>query len=132
MFERPVALWLLLALALVAIPGALAVARGSKPFAASISTVLRIATFVALVLMLAGVNETEGQVLDEVPAMSQAGIRIFTAAPPPSAIARVAISSFEAPAVVRAETSFALHLDIDSEARSRVDAQISLSSDGTP
>jgi Ca-activated chloride channel homolog len=82
-------------------------------------------------LLLTDGNETEGQVLDEVPAMSQAGIRIFTAAPPPSAIARVAIASFEAPAVVRAETSFALHLDVQSEARAPVNAEISLSSDGT-
>jgi len=82
-------------------------------------------------LLLTDGNETEGQVLDEVPAMSLAGIRIFTAAPPPSALARVAIASFEAPAVVRAETSFALHLDVQSEARAPVNAEISLSSDGT-
>ncbi len=81
-----------------------------------------------LVLLTDG-NETEGQVLDEVPAMTQADVRIFTAAPPPSAIARVAITSFEAPEVVRAETSFALHMDIQSEARVPVAAQISLSSD---
>jgi Ca-activated chloride channel homolog len=83
-----------------------------------------------LVLLTDG-NETEGEVLDEVPAMAEAGVRIFTAAPPPSAIARVAITSFDAPAVVRAESSFALHLDIQSEARVPVAAQISLSSDGT-
>jgi Mg-chelatase subunit ChlD/uncharacterized membrane protein len=83
-----------------------------------------------LVLLTDG-NETEGQVLDEVPAMSQAGVRIFTAAPPPSEIARVAITSFEAPDVIRAETSFALHLDVQSEARMPVPAQISLSSDGS-
>jgi Mg-chelatase subunit ChlD/uncharacterized membrane protein len=82
-----------------------------------------------LVLLTDG-NETEGQVLDEVPAMAQAGIRIFTAAPPPSAIARVAITSFQAPAVVRADTSFALHLDVENEARVPVGAQISLSADG--
>jgi len=82
-------------------------------------------------LLLTDGNETEGQVLDEVPAMTQAGVRIFTAAPPPSAIARVAITLFEGPAVVRAETSFALHLDIQSEAPVPVSAQISLSSDGT-
>jgi Ca-activated chloride channel family protein len=82
-------------------------------------------------IILTDGNETEGQVLDEVPAMTQAGIRVFTTAPPPSAIARVAITSFEAPAVVRAETSFALHLDIDSEAQAPVGAQISLSTDGS-
>jgi Ca-activated chloride channel homolog len=83
-----------------------------------------------LVLLTDG-NETEGQVLDEVPATAQAGIRIFTVAPPPSAIARVAITSFQAPTVVRAYTSFALHLDIESEARFPVGAQISLSTDGS-
>jgi Mg-chelatase subunit ChlD/uncharacterized membrane protein len=83
-----------------------------------------------LVLLSDG-NETQGQVLDEVPAMTQAGVRIFTAAPPPSAIARVAITSFDAPKVARAETSFALHMDVQSEARTPVAAQISLSSDGT-
>lgn len=81
-----------------------------------------------LVLLTDG-NETEGQVLDEVPVMSQAGVRIFTAAPPPSEIARVAITSFEAPEVIRAETSFALRLDVQSEARMPVPAQISLSID---
>jgi Mg-chelatase subunit ChlD/uncharacterized membrane protein len=239
MFERPIVLWLLLASPLVVAPGVLAAVRGSKAFAAAISTTSRLAAFTALVLMLAGLripvraaarrmamviavdqsrsiapdqaawmqeriseirhhistldrvavigfgrdagllaalqdprmpvlkvasidpdatdlagalttalgifpdneekrlvlltdgNETEGQVLDEVPAMTQAGVRIFTAAPPPSAIARVAITSFEAPEVVRAETSFALHLDVQSEARVPVAAQISLSSDGT-
>ncbi|HJU09867.1 MAG TPA: VWA domain-containing protein, partial [Candidatus Binataceae bacterium] len=82
-------------------------------------------------LLLSDGNETEGQVLDEVPALAQAGVRIFTAAPPPSSIARVAITSFEAPAVVRADTSFALHLNVGNEARVPVKAQISLSSDGT-
>jgi Mg-chelatase subunit ChlD/uncharacterized membrane protein len=82
-----------------------------------------------LVLLTDG-NETEGQVVEELPAMSQAGVRVFTAAPPPSALARVAITSFEAPAVVRAETSFALHLDVESEAPVPVGAQIILSSDG--
>ena len=84
-----------------------------------------------LVLLTDG-NETEGQVLDELPAMTQAGVRIFTAAPPPSAIARVAITSFEAPEVVRSDTSFALHLDVQSEAPVPVAARISLSSDSTP
>ncbi len=237
MFERPLVLWLLLASPLVAAPGLLAIARGSKVLAAAISTVTRLATFAALVLMLAGLripvraaarrmamviavdqsrsiapdqaawmqrriteirrrvspldrvaivgfgrdagllaplqdprmpalnvarvdpdgtdlagalttalgifpdteekrlvlltdgNETEGQVLDELPAMAQAGVGIFTAAPPPSAIARIAITSFEAPEVVRAETSFALHLDIQSEAPTPVQTQLSLSSD---
>ncbi len=83
-----------------------------------------------LVLLTDG-NETAGQILDELPAMTQAGVRIFTAAPPPSAIARVAITSFQAPEVVRADTSFALHLDVQNEARVPVSAQIRLSSDTT-
>jgi Ca-activated chloride channel homolog len=239
MFERPIALWLLVAIPLVAAPGVLALVRGGRSSATVISTTLRLITFTLLVVMLAGLrvpvraaaqrmalvvavdqsrsiapdqaewmqhrvaeirhilspldriaiigfgrdagllaplqnprmpaqhrtnidpngtelagalttalavfpddeekrlvlltdgNETEGEVLDEVPAMAQAGVRIFTAVPPPSAIARVAIISFEAPAVVRAETSFALHLDIQSEARVPVNTRISLSSDGT-
>jgi Mg-chelatase subunit ChlD/uncharacterized membrane protein len=241
MFERPMFLWLLLASLPSVMPLILAVARGSRIFITSISTIARLAAFAALVLMLAGLrvpirvaarrmamvvavdesrsiapdqaswmrhrvgeirrslspldriavigfgrdasllaplqnpmvsapvqnpvavdpdgtdlagalttalgifpdneekrlvvmtdgNETEEHVLDEVPAMTQAGVRVFTVVPPPSAIARVAITAFEAPAVVRAQTSFALHLDIESEARAPVGAQISLSSDGT-
>ncbi len=84
-----------------------------------------------LVLLTDG-NQTQGEVLDELPAMSQAGVRIFTASPPPSAIPRVAITSFQAPSTVRAETSFAVHLDIENEARAPVNGQIRLSNDGTP
>ncbi|MBV8771625.1 MAG: VWA domain-containing protein [Deltaproteobacteria bacterium] len=238
MFERPIFLWLLLALPLVGAPAILALIRGGKPSTSVISAASRVTTFAVLVLILAGLripvrasarrmamvialdqsrsiapdqsgwmrqrvaeirrrlsprdriavlgfgrdaslmtplqdprmtarnlpnvdpnatdlagalttalgifpdneekrlivltdgNETQGRVLDEVPEMAQAGVRIFTDAPPPSGIARVAITSFQAPAVVRAETSFALHLDIDSEAKTPVGAQISLSTDG--
>jgi Mg-chelatase subunit ChlD/uncharacterized membrane protein len=239
MFERPLLLWLLLAIPLVALPAILALVRGGRWFTTLLAAVLRLVTFALLVLMLAGLripmraaarrmatviavdqsrsiapdqttwiqhqvaeirrslsprdrlaligfgrdaslltplqdprmparntaevdpdatdlagalttalgifpeneekrlvlltdgNETEGQVLDELPAMAQAGVRIFTGAPPPSAIARVAITSFQAPSVVRADTSFALHLDIESEARVPVGAEIRLSTDGS-
>jgi Ca-activated chloride channel homolog len=83
-----------------------------------------------LVLLSDG-NETQEQAVDELPALAEEGVRVFTAAPPPSAIARVAITAFEAPDVVRAQTSFALRLDIESESQNTVPARISLSTDGT-
>jgi len=205
MFERPVLLWLLIAAPLAAGPGVLTIVRGSKPLAGMLSAFSRLATFAALVLMLAGLripvraaahrmalvlavdvsrsiapdqqawmrrqvteisnaasprdqvavlgfgrdarllsppeeprmslrnfggvdpngtdiggalttalgifpradekrlvlltdgNETQGRVLDELPAMTQEGVRVFTAAPPPSAFPRVAITAFDAP-----------------------------------
>ncbi|HKV56383.1 MAG TPA: VWA domain-containing protein [Candidatus Binataceae bacterium] len=238
MFDRPILLWLLLAAPLVVAPGLLAARGGGKPIGGLISGSLRLATFVALVLMLAGLrvpfraaanqmatviavdesrsiapdqaqsmraqideirrasgirdrvavvgfgrdarlltplqdprlpipsfegvdpdgtdiagalttaegifpsaaekrlvlltdgNETQGNVLDELPALAQDGVRIFTVMPPPSAVARVAITAFDAPGVVRAQTSFALRLDIQSEASRPVEANIDLSGDG--
>jgi Ca-activated chloride channel family protein len=82
-----------------------------------------------LVLLSDG-NETQGDVLTELPAMSQAGVRIFTTSPPPSAIPRISISAFQTPSTVRAGTSFAIHLDIESEAKVPVGGQIRLSNDG--
>jgi Mg-chelatase subunit ChlD len=79
-----------------------------------------------LVLLTDG-DETEGQAADELPAMSEEGVRIFTAAPPPPAVARVAVTDFKAPGVVRAQTSFALGLDIESEAPKPAEAAINLS-----
>jgi Ca-activated chloride channel family protein len=82
-----------------------------------------------LVLLSDGV-ETENSALDELPALAEAGVRIFTAAPPPSASARIALTNFAAPSTVRAETSFALHLDVASEAAQPVEAHIRLFGDG--
>src|SRR5260370_37709819 len=53
MFERPLLLWLLIAAPLVAAPGLIAM-RGDRWFGAASSTALRLVTFVALVMMLAG------------------------------------------------------------------------------
>src|SRR5260370_42251127 len=53
MFERPLLLWLLIAAPLVAAPGLIA-RRGDRWFGAAFSTALRLVTFVALVMMLAG------------------------------------------------------------------------------
>jgi Mg-chelatase subunit ChlD len=82
-----------------------------------------------LVLLSDGV-ETENRAAGELPALTEAGVHIYTAAPPPSAIPRVALTGFEAPATVHAETRFALHLDIASEASKPVDAHIRLYGDG--
>jgi Ca-activated chloride channel homolog len=78
-----------------------------------------------LVLLTDGV-ETANSALDELPSMAEADVRIFTAAPPPSAVPRVALTGFDAPSPVHAQTSFALHLDIASEASHPVDAHIQL------
>ncbi len=237
MFERPLLLWLLAAAPLVAFPGVLAMRTG-RPWAGALSAVLRMGVFVALVLMLAGMQlpyraaahrmtvvaaidqsqsiapdqrqwmrrevtaighamdprdrlviigfgrdaqllaplgdprvvrlsapkidtgatdiasalttaaglfppadekrlvllsdgvETENRAASELPALAEAGVHIYTAAPPPSAIPRVALTGFEAPETVHAETRFALHLDIASEAKNPVDAHIRLYGDG--
>ena len=82
-----------------------------------------------LVLLSDGV-ETENSARDELPALADAGVRVFTAAPPPSVVARVALTGFDAPSSVHAETSFALHLDIANEATHPIDAHIGLFGEG--
>jgi Ca-activated chloride channel homolog len=82
-----------------------------------------------LVLLSDGV-ETANSAIDELPALTEAGVRVFTAAPPPSAVARIALTGFDAPSTVHAQTSFALHLDIASEASHPVDAHIRLYGEG--
>ena len=64
--------------------------------------------------------------------MTDDGVRIFTAEPPRATVARVSLTNFEAPDVARAETSFALDLDIESEAQVPVQAEVMLSSDNVP
>ena len=81
-------------------------------------------------LILSDGDETVGHALDELPAVAQQGIRIFTAAPPPPAAARVSLTNFQAPATVRADTSFAFHLDIENEAAHQVSARLKLSGAG--
>ena len=78
-----------------------------------------------LILLSDGV-ETENSALDELPALADSEVRIYSSAPPPSASARIALTSFTAPSSVHAATSFALHLDIASEATNPVDAHIRL------
>lgn len=81
------------------------------------------------VILLSDGVETADSASDELPALADAGIRVYTAAPPPSTSARIALTGFAAPATVHAQTSFALHLDIASEASQPVDAHIRLYSD---
>jgi Ca-activated chloride channel family protein len=78
-----------------------------------------------LILLSDGV-ETESSAIDDLPALADSGVRIYSSAPPPSASARIALTNFAAPSTVHAETSFALHLDIASEAGHPVDAHIRL------
>jgi Mg-chelatase subunit ChlD len=82
-------------------------------------------------LILSDGDETTGHALDELPGAAQQGIRIFTMAPPPPAAARIALTDFQAPEAVRADTSFALHLGIENEAARTVSARVKLSGAGT-
>jgi hypothetical protein len=81
-------------------------------------------------ILLSDGNETQGSARDELPALAEDGVRVYSAAPPLPSSARVALSNFEAPTVVHAGASFALRLDLDSEASAPVDAQVKLLSDG--
>jgi Ca-activated chloride channel homolog len=109
---------------------------GADPGATDISGALTTAAGIfppidekRLVLLSDGV-ETENSAIDELPALADAGVHIYTAAPPPSAVARIAVTGFTAPSTVHAQTSFALHLDIASEAPRPVDAHIRLYGEG--
>jgi Ca-activated chloride channel family protein len=84
-----------------------------------------------LILLSDGV-ETENSAIDELPALAETGVRVFTSAPPPSSTSRIALTSFAAPSTVHAETSFALHFDIASEASHTVDAHIRLYDENKP
>src|SRR5690349_8936813 len=53
MFERPLLLWLLAAVPLMAVPGVSAI-RAGRPFAGAISAASRMGVFASLVLILAG------------------------------------------------------------------------------
>jgi Ca-activated chloride channel family protein len=82
------------------------------------------------VYLLTDGNQTVGDAQSAAASLAEAGIRIFTAAPPPSANARVALVKFAAPAAVHAGESFALNLELDSEAPHPVAARIALAADG--
>jgi Ca-activated chloride channel family protein len=110
-------------------------AAGADPGATDIAGALTTAAGVfppadekRLVLLTDGV-ETANSALDELPSLAEADVRVFTAEPPPSAVPRVALTRFEAPSTVHAQTSFALHLDIASEASHPVDAHLRLYSE---
>lgn len=82
------------------------------------------------ILLLSDGVETQGDALGEVQSLNDAGVEVFTKAPPPSAESRVAITSFTAPDVVRANLSFALQLSVESEAPRPAPALIKLFLDG--
>jgi len=80
------------------------------------------------IVLLTDGNETDGDARAELPALVEQQARLYTEAPPPSAAGRVAIVDFEAPSPVRAHASFALRLDVLSEARAPAVARVRLTS----
>jgi Mg-chelatase subunit ChlD len=83
------------------------------------------------ILLLSDGNETEDSAMTEVPAMREDGVRIFAAAPPPSATERIAVTNFYSPDAVRADQRFAFRIDVESEAQSPVTATLKLYRDDT-
>jgi Mg-chelatase subunit ChlD len=88
------------------------------------------AGFEKRLLILSDGVETQGNAADELPAMVEDGVRIYAAAPPPSATRRVALTEFTAPDPVREQASFAFSLAIQSEAPDPVVARLRLKQDG--
>jgi Ca-activated chloride channel homolog len=84
------------------------------------------------ILLLSDGNQTQGDALEELAPLASGGVRIYSAAPPAARQPRVAITSFAAPSVVRTGASFALHLDIVSEAPTPAPALIKLFADDRP
>jgi Ca-activated chloride channel family protein len=82
------------------------------------------------IVLLTDGNETDGNAAGELPALVEQGARLYAAAPAPSAAGRVAIVDFQAPTPVRAHSSFALRLDVLSEARAPAVARVHLTSNG--
>ncbi len=82
------------------------------------------------IVLLSDGNETEDSAMTEVPAMLEDGVRIFAAAPPPSATERIAVTNFYSPDTVRADQRFAFRIDVDSESQSPVAAALKLYRDG--
>jgi len=82
------------------------------------------------IVLLSDGNETAGSAAVELPALIEQGVRLYAAAPPSSSAGRVAIVDFEAPSPVRAHSSFALRLDILSEATVPAVARVRLTSNG--
>src|SRR5579864_6002603 len=80
------------------------------------------------IVLLTDGNETDGSASAELPALVEQGARLYAATPPSSAAGRVAIVDFQAPTPVRAHASFALRLDVLSEARAPAVARVRLTS----
>ena len=83
------------------------------------------------IVLLSDGNQTKGNVLAEVPEAAGQGIRIFAAAPPPSSIERIALTSLDAQSRVRARQSFGLRIEVHSEARAPVEAKLRVLIDGS-
>src|SRR5512146_448978 len=92
---------------------------GGTDIAAGLTTALSLmpAQDEKRIVLLTDGNETDGSATAELPPLAAQGVRLYAAAPPPSSAGRVAIVDFQAPSPVRAHASFALRLDILSEAR---------------
>src|SRR5271168_3655521 len=81
------------------------------------------------IVLLSDGNETEDSAMAEVPTMLEDGVRIFAAAPPPSATERIAVTNFFSPESVRADQRFAFRIDVESESQTAVAANLKLYSD---
>src|SRR5208337_4287404 len=81
------------------------------------------------IVLLSDGNETEDSAMTELPAMLEDGVRIFAAAPPPSATERIAVTNFFSPESVRADQRFAFRIDVESESQTPVAANLKLYSD---
>jgi Mg-chelatase subunit ChlD len=82
------------------------------------------------IVLLTDGNETGGDATAELPALIEQGVHLYAAVPPPSGTGRVAIVDFQGPSPVRAHSSFALRLDVLSEARVPAVARVRLSGGG--
>ena len=112
-------------------PAAVAVDSGATDIAAAMTTA---AGFFSSdrekhLLLLSDGNETQGDARAEAAALADDAVQVYTAAPPPSAQARVALTDFAAPAVVRADTSFSLRVDVQSEASQPTSVKLRLLAD---
>ncbi len=83
------------------------------------------------IVLLSDGNETEDSAMSEVPAMLEDSVRIFAAAPPPSATERIAVTNFFSPDAVRADQRFAFRIGVESESQSPVAATLKLYRDDT-
>jgi Ca-activated chloride channel homolog len=83
------------------------------------------------ILLLSDGNETEDSAMTEVPALLEEDVRIFAAAPPPSATERIAVTDFYSPDTVRSDQRFAFRIGVESESQSPVTATLKLYRDDT-